>query len=245
MPNWVTCRGYIELPENASEGAKDIFDKLVANESPDGWFGNVLLCPEEMRMQTGEQLDTKWLRKRSKFKGRFGTFKAVKQVNGGTAKIFKPSKDYVAYLESEYGRGQSDWYSWNVANYGTKWDVELTYNSVYNNRFEFEFDSAWSPPKKFFDWLANQGLEFELNYEEPGCQFYGQYSHVNGSTTDDYFEGEDYILYAINELDQDAESLLDLDSYSNYKEFLESTKYKSKQLLEFAKTFYHDRNHNL
>jgi hypothetical protein len=238
MPNWVTNKGYIELPDDASDEAKEVYDKLVANESPDGWFSNVLLCPEEMRMKTGEQLDTKWLRKRSKFKGRFGTFKAVKQVNGGTAKIFKPSKDYVAYLESEYGRGQSDWYSWNVANYGTKWDVKLTYNSVYNNRFEFEFDSAWSPPKKFFDWLSKLGIDFDLNYEEPGCQFYGTYSSTNGKLTDEYYEGEDYIIYAIDSLDQEAESLLNLSEYSSYNEFKEATEYKSKRLLRIAKDYY-------
>lgn len=248
MPNWVTCRGYIELPENASEGAKDIFDKLVANESEDGWFSNVRPCPEEMHLGIGstsgreEYQDAKWLRKHSRFKGRFGTFKTTGS-DGHSRREFRPSKKYLQYLTEEYGH--TNWYSWNVANYGTKWDVKLGYNCVNNNRFEFDFDSAWSPPKTFFEWLANQGLEFELNYEEPGCQFYGQYSHADGSTIDDYFEGEDYILYAINDLDQDAESLLNLDSYSNYKEFKEATKYKSKQLLEFAKNFYHDRNHGL
>ena len=243
MPNWVTNQGYIELPDDASDEAKEVFSKLVANESTEGWFSNVLPCPQEMNLGIAstsanqEILDAKWLRKHSKFKGRFGTFKEV-DYNGKTRREFKPSKKYLEYLTEEFGA--TNWLNWNCDNYGTKWDVKLGSTNTFNNRFEFDFDSAWHPPKNFFKWLSKHGIDFELNYEEPGSQFYGTYSCKNGKLVDDHFEGEDYLIYAIDSLDQEPESVLNLSEYSSFKEFKEATGYKKKYILNLARDYYAD-----
>lgn len=55
-----------------------------------------------------------------------------------------------AALKAYQECGHSDWYSWSCDNWGTKWNA-YSYQEVDNpDCFEFQFDTAWSPPEPVF-----------------------------------------------------------------------------------------------
>jgi len=81
--------------------------------------------------------------------------------------------------------GAKDWYDWNIANWGTKWDVNLdSVNRVDANTLQASFESAWAPPTGAYEKLMALGFEIEAFYYEPGMCFVGKWD--NGE--DDYYE---------------------------------------------------------
>lgn len=106
-----------------------------------------------------------------------------------------------------------DGYHWNIANWGTKWDVyddaitaeEMGWHEG-AERIAFEFDTAWKPP---LAWLKKAAmlfpaLRFKLHYEEPSNFFAGDlYAEGLNAVLDPYddarcreafnymFDGED------------------------------------------------------
>lgn len=81
--------------------------------------------------------------------------------------------------------GFKDWYDWNVANWGTKWDVTLdSIERVDPNTVTASFESAWAPPINAYERLEELGFEVEAFYYEPGMCFVGKYA----DGCDDYYE---------------------------------------------------------
>ena len=81
--------------------------------------------------------------------------------------------------------GFKDWYDWNIANWGTKWDVSLDNVERQDpNTVSAAFDSAWSPPITAYERLLELGFEIEAFYYEPGMCFVGKW--VDGE--DECFE---------------------------------------------------------
>lgn len=84
--------------------------------------------------------------------------------------------------------GFADWYDWQVANWGTKWDIgplPLQVESFGDShQISISFDSAWSPPipalEKLFEMYKDQGLNFTLEYLEPGNGFFGTVTTEEG-----------------------------------------------------------------
>jgi hypothetical protein len=73
--------------------------------------------------------------------------------------------------------GYKDWYDWNVANWGTKWDVSLeNVERLDANTVKAGFESAWAPPIDAYRRLEALGFEVEAMYYEPGMAFCGTYS---------------------------------------------------------------------
>ena len=70
----------------------------------------------------------------------------------------------IAPSEQEVLAGH-DWYNWNVANWGTKWDVCNAYSE---GDGEYQFDTAWSPPIEAITHLSRKfpEIEFTLNFQE-------------------------------------------------------------------------------
>ena len=65
-----------------------------------------------------------------------------KELDGTTA---DGSKDKAMIKKTGY----SDWYSWRVDNWGTKWDIDVYEGSISrvdDETVQFGFDSAWAPP---------------------------------------------------------------------------------------------------
>jgi hypothetical protein len=97
---------------------------------------------------------------------------------------FEKNEDMVAK------HGYSSWYDFNIANWGTKWDVSSDNVEIQDpNTLTAGFDSAWAPPVNAYEKLMEQGFEVEAFYYEPGMQFVGKW--VDG--IDEYYElgGED------------------------------------------------------
>jgi hypothetical protein len=75
----------------------------------------------------------------------------------------------------KYGYG--NWYDFQVANWGTKWDVSGEAVEIDEDGLGFSgaFDSAWAPPIRIAEALVEQGFEVTLFYYEPGMGFVGKW----------------------------------------------------------------------
>lgn len=82
--------------------------------------------------------------------------------------------------------GYSDWYAFQVNEWGTKWDFGSSdgINEVTENELVVYFDSAWSPPVTLMEKLEQMGFTVDLMYNEPGMAFCGRYT----DGFDDYYE---------------------------------------------------------
>lgn len=74
---------------------------------------------------------------------------------------------------------EDGWYVWCVNNWGTKWDFgKDEYEDpakVENDEIVISFNTAWSPPIPFYDYLVSLGYKVRAAYFEPGCCFCGNY----------------------------------------------------------------------
>ena len=70
--------------------------------------------------------------------------------------------------------GYSSWYDFNIANWGTKWDIggEAGADDI-EGGLMLSFDSAWSPPITAYGQLMDLGFEIQAMYYEPGMAFCG------------------------------------------------------------------------
>mgnify|MGYP002507766801 CR=1 FL=1 len=113
-----------------------------------------------------------------------------------------PARESDEALVAKYG--YSDWYSWCVNNWGTKWDispygVEINEHGVLVGAF----DSPWGPPIQAYEKLEALGFEVRAYYYEPGMGFAGVYEGVDecydysGMSAD---EAEEYLPEALNEM---------------------------------------------
>ena len=81
--------------------------------------------------------------------------------------------------------GYANWYDWNIANWGTKWDFALeSIDRTDANTVVASFESAWSPPTTAYERLMELGFEITAYYYEPGMCFVGKWE----DGCDDYFE---------------------------------------------------------
>jgi hypothetical protein len=85
------------------------------------------------------------------------------------------TNDHEKANREKYGYGS--WYDFNIANWGTKWDVNSDNVEIVDaNTVTAGFDSAWSPPINAYEQLLEQGFEIEAFYYEPGMQFVGKWA---------------------------------------------------------------------
>ena len=98
---------------------------------------------------------------------------------------------------------EEDWYSWNVSNWGTKWDASIQqYERLDENTITVEFDTAWSPPSKFYYSLVESEYSVNAMYYEGGMGYAGTF--VDGN--DDYYE---YDMNDLGTIQAMPEALLD------------------------------------
>ena len=154
------------------------------------------------------------------------------------------------YFIKKYGA--PDWYEWRLKNWGTKWnpaDVCVT-GDIEAGRANVFFDTAWAPPIEFFDEVVKMypGLEFILEYEEPGMGFFGEAKWSEGERDyDECYEWEqrfdegwhlyrnmidpleeiDYLLDLVEDLDDcDAEKI------TKYASHIQDDEEKLREVLE-------------
>jgi len=82
--------------------------------------------------------------------------------------------------------GYKDWYDWNVANWGTKWDVDLEDPELLDpNTVSAWFDSAWAPPVNAYEKLIELGFYIKAYYNECGMGFCGVWEGDSENGFDD------------------------------------------------------------
>ena len=72
--------------------------------------------------------------------------------------------------------GHSDWYSWSVENWGTKWNADAQDWNRDEDSISFWFDSAWAPPTNLYETIFEQGYEVSADYLEEGMGFVGRFA---------------------------------------------------------------------
>lgn len=151
--------------------------------------------------------------------------------------------------EGEY---KEKWYDTNVNNWGTKWDV--SYDDAYPQFSDEEIilspDTAWSPPIGFGTQLAKlYGVDVELFYTEPGCDFCGKtYCDEDGGINEedyDYCEGlfvfdrEQFWMEMESQAEyfllEDETSLKDFIDKFNYVDVEEITNFYNEQMKYYGK----------
>ena len=81
---------------------------------------------------------------------------------------------------------EENWYEWNCNNWGTKWDASnITIEDSTKNSILLTFDTAWSPPQAWFDYMHDRGFYIEAMFIECGCDFIGCY--IAGEYTSENF----------------------------------------------------------
>ena len=113
------------------------------------------------------------------------------ELEGTTSPTPKGEEENAKLLVEKYGA--SNWYDWNLNNWGTKWDVDAEVNDDDSLIF-VNFDSAWAPPQIAIKELSIKfpDLQFRLSYEEPGMGFAGFDLLQGGEMIDSaYVEADD------------------------------------------------------
>ena len=94
---------------------------------------------------------------------------------------------------AEYGA--TDWYNWQVNNWGTKWDIggdDGLMQKLDDNTLQASFDSAWAPPCEAYEKLIELGFYIKAYYNEPGMAFCGVWEgDKENGFFDDYCEYSD------------------------------------------------------
>jgi len=86
-----------------------------------------------------------------------------------------------------------DWYWWNISNWGTKWDIQPDFYEVQETSdgafTNWNFDTAWSPPREVYDAIAKRfpNLEFLIQYSEIGMDFAGLVLFRDGKLINEVF----------------------------------------------------------
>ena len=81
--------------------------------------------------------------------------------------------------------GYKSWYDWNIAHWGTKWDLcDTTITRVNDNTVEIHCQTAWSPPEEALCTLVGMGYDVRALYVGEGYEYAGIWD--NGS--DEYYQ---------------------------------------------------------
>jgi hypothetical protein len=135
-----------------------------------------------------------------------------------------PSPSNAALIEKY---GASDWYSWCVENWGTKWDVcdgEAFFTVEDETEASGFFNTAWSPPIPVFNKLTELEFDIDFLYKEEGAVFAGHYTSDSG----DYYVEYDFSNPNWKEEIDDDELVEYLESaYEYYLEYLEEEEAES------------------
>lgn len=92
--------------------------------------------------------------------------------------------------------GCTDWYNWNIANWGVKWDADVydinqgfyTEDKIEKVDIRINFTTAWCPPTLWFDHISrvlkDEAVYMELRYSESGMGFAGTHYFDAGDRWD-------------------------------------------------------------
>jgi hypothetical protein len=101
------------------------------------------------------------------------------------------------------------WYDWCVQNWGTKWDAvrcQPLGDCDPDNTLHLLFETAWSPPIAFFEFMKDRGFEIKAEYVDEAYNFIGCW---NDGSDDCYGYDQldnlpDYLSHLYTPFDEDA-----------------------------------------
>lgn len=93
--------------------------------------------------------------------------------------------EWMSYFRPLPESEKDNWYSWNLDNYGCKWDCDISDWSRDGLSFQINFDSPWGPPIAIYENLVQDGWEVSAGFFEPGMAFVGTFE-------DGIYESYDY-----------------------------------------------------
>ena len=111
-----------------------------------------------------------------------------------------PEQDNARADEFTAKFGAPDWYSWQIKNWGTKWDVDAFQIERAGDTLTVSFDSAWAPPITAYNRLVEMGFEVQAYYNEFGMAFAGMYT---GEGEDVYDDCVDYSSWTAEQVRQE------------------------------------------
>ena len=112
--------------------------------------------------------------------------------------------------------GYPTWYEFANNKWGTKWDVsEPQYMKNKDGSVTIWFDTAWSPPIAFYNFLFDEGWDVTAKYYEPGVGFIGEYDNSIDDCWEYSYDDEETIKAIPEELLEWSGLLED---YNNWKE---------------------------
>lgn len=131
---------------------KSRIDLIEATNNTDkGVLATVIPCPEELN---DEELTT-WSR--------------------DDAERLEAKRDA---MKAKYGF--VSWYEWNIAHWGTKWDLcEPHIQRIDDNTVVITCETAWSPPTTAFETMTAMGYEIRALYCGEGPEFAGIWEDGN------------------------------------------------------------------
>lgn len=192
MPNW--CSNTLVV-----DGAKDEILRFRqaaqgrCNDKPIPLcFGSLYPMPSELKIESGstgsigekvlrgEPLGEAWL----KDVGSDDPKAVLAYFERERPEYLELGRQYIANREKY---GAPTWYEWNIAHWGTKWDLddgtdlEVT-DSDETASLRYAFSTAWSPPLPWLTKVADDwpSLRFSLEWIEPGVDCAGRTDFVNG-----------------------------------------------------------------
>lgn len=173
---------FIPMPEilKGSESSSSVDDGLAVLEWDARQKGEVFNMPPRMFFSVGRRLEDMlqwpWVVEAGIKTPAELRDKLLERNHQCVAKAQEALK---AYTEC----GHADWYSWSCDNWGTKWNAYSYQDcSTEEGIFEFQFDTAWSPPEPIFHKWAEMfpALNIDVVAFDEGWGFAYDISITNG-----------------------------------------------------------------
>lgn len=93
-----------------------------------------------------------------------------------------------------------DWYDWNVANWGTKWESQSIDFLVEPDNVKLIFDTAWSPPTPIYDEIYKMGLDVQAEFYEIEGGYLGTYRNGKIDSHDIALDDPDVLKYTTEQM---------------------------------------------
>lgn len=108
------------------------------------------------------------------------------QLKDVTVSVSDP-KEFANAIQGNQEAVYSDWYTWSIAHWGTKWDVSPRFCELIDNALELSYDTAWSPAIHVWETVSKEfpTLLIKIRYIEEGMSFIGETWLEGGDTIKD------------------------------------------------------------
>ena len=174
MPNW----SYNSL---RISGSAESMGEFYSEAIKDGKFemSNIFPMPEKIKntvSPSSSAKGVKWMNEDRAAAKREGELSALLgEEPEGLIPCENNTPEKCKALIEEFGA--DNWYDWNIAAYGTKWDISVDEQEFDKSDTEFQasFDTAWAPPIAFLERLQRRfpGIDISMTFEVEGSDSCG------------------------------------------------------------------------